>query len=202
MKSLAIIPAHKTTPYLSTTDTVRKMDQLASGPRGELSSKVRLTVENVIREVEPKDRLSQMAALYDWLTAHWSYVNDPIEVELVKDPERILEEVERHGRALGDCDDASTFLVAACRTIGIPATFTRVGFDARQLGDSYSHVYAVATDQYGRQVVLDPVAGPRTSEMLGRTKKSIEGLGDFRETVAPMLPLLLVGGVLVLFAAR
>ena len=200
MKSLAIIPAHTTVPYTSTTDTVRRMDQLASGSRGELSPKVRLTVENVIREVEAKDRLSQMAALYDWLKAHWSYVNDPIEVELVKDPERILEEIEKHGRALGDCDDASTFLVAACRTIGIPATFTRVGFDG-SLGDSYSHVYAVATDQHGRQVVLDPVAGPRTREMLGKAKKSISGLGGW-EQAAPMIPWLLIGGVLVLFASR
>jgi len=201
VKALSIVPAHQTTPYVSTTDTVRRMDQLASGPRGEMSQKVRMTVENVIREVQAKDKLSQMAAIYAWFLKNWSYVNDPIEVELVKDPERLLEEIEKHGKALGDCDDASTFLVAACRTIGIPATFSRVGFDKNQLGDNYSHVYAVAKDQYGHHVVLDPVAGPKTREMLGRAKHSAMGLGGI-DDVTPVIPWLLIGGVLVLFAMR
>jgi transglutaminase-like putative cysteine protease len=137
-----------------------------------------MTIEDIVRDLPPKDRLSQMAAIYDWFNRHWTYLNDPVEVELVKDPERLLEEIAQKGRALGDCDDASTFLYAACRTIGIPARFARAGFTRGPLADGskFSHVFVVCPDQHGRKVVLDPVAGRRTTEMLGRvTRMALNG---------------------------
>lgn len=185
--ALAVVPHYSQRPYIDTYDTVRRMEELASGPRGELSMRLRMTIEDVVRYVEARDRLSQMAAIYDWFMRHWTYLNDPNEVELVKDPERLLEEIARKGRALGDCDDASVFLAASVRTIGAPArfaraTFTRSGAAAVRQGlrgdsDPHSHVFVVARDQHGRDVVLDPVAAGHTREMLGRVTEATVGLG-------------------------
>jgi transglutaminase-like putative cysteine protease len=151
------------------------MTKLASGPRGAQSLKLRLTVEGIIRRVRPRDALSQIAAVYNWFLRRYQFVRDPIPVELVKDPVRILEEIQTHGHAMGDCDDASTFLVAALLTIGIPGQFVRVGFKPKTrenvlsgASKALSHVYAIAQDQYGRGIVLDPVAGERTTTMLGQ----------------------------------
>jgi transglutaminase-like putative cysteine protease len=154
------------------------MNRLARGPRGELSLKLRSTVEDIIRDVRQRDRLSQLAAIYDWFNRRFHYVNDPVQVELVKDPERLLEEIAKHGTAMGDCDDASTFLFAAPRTIGITTQFARVGFKDRPMGgkgSQYTHVFAVAWDQHKRPIVLDPVAGPRTPRMIQRVKQSVMG---------------------------
>jgi transglutaminase-like putative cysteine protease len=176
--TLAIVPRHATKPYVDTTDTVERMEELASGPRGEQSLRLRMTVEDIVRHVKPKDRLSQAAAIYDWFRRRWSYINDPDEVELVKDPERILEEIATKGRALGDCDDASTFLAAACRTIGVPAEFVRVGFRKPGLSGpgKLSHVFTVVRDQYNRPVVIDPVAASRTPRMLRQASQAVHGL--------------------------
>jgi len=176
VQALATVPSHLSEPYSDTTGTVARMMELARGPRGELSLRLRMTVEGIVRYVQPRDRLSQLAAIYDWFDKHFRYVNDPLGVELVKDPERLLEEIAEHGVAVGDCDDASTFLYAAPRTIGIPTEFTRANFKA---GQSYSHVFAMAQDQHGRWIVLDPVAGPKTGEMIGRIKSMALGLGAF-----------------------
>jgi transglutaminase-like putative cysteine protease len=174
--SLALVPQHTRVPYRGTTDTVANMQRLSASPRGECSLRLRMTVEEIVRDLPARDRLSQMAAIYDWLNRHWSYLNDPVEDELVKDPERFLEEIASKGRALGDCDDAATFLHAAFRTIGIPAEFARAGFGQhRGLGDKYTHVFVVAPDQYGRRIVVDPVAGARTGEMVARATRSVVG---------------------------
>ena len=138
--------------------------------------KLRMTVEDIVSGVEPRDRVSQLAAIYAWFNDHFHYINDPVEVELVKDPERLLEEIERRNVAMGDCDDAATFLFAAPRTIGIPTEFLRVGFKANApMGGRLTHVLVCATDQYGRRVLLDPVAGKRVPNMVERVKHAVRG---------------------------
>jgi len=186
-KALATVPDYRSEAYTNTTDTIRRMMQLASGTRGEMSLKLRMTVEGIIRHVKQRDKLSQMAAIYDWFNDRFRYVNDPVEVELVKDPERILEEIETHGVAVGDCDDASTFLYAAVRSVGIVSEFVRSRFSAN---GPLSHVYAAGKDQYGQWVVLDPVAGMRTTEMLGKTRGVAMGLGELG-----LEPLATLGGL-------
>ncbi len=155
-------------PYQGTGDTVQKMLELVSGPRGEQSLKLRQWTEDTVRYVTPRDKLSQLMAIYDAFNARFSYLNDPRQAEYVKDPERLLDELQQTGVALGDCDDAATFLAAAPRTIGISTGLIRVGF--QPLEGRYSHVLAIGHDQHGRRIALDPVAGKNTSEMLGRIK--------------------------------
>lgn len=163
-----------TEKYQGTDTTITRMWEVIKSPRGEMSLRLRLKVEDIIRGLKPRDRLSQISAIYNWFARHYTFVNDPIEVELVKDPERMLEEIEATGRTLGDCDDASTFLVSATRCIGIPATLVRVGFKKTPLGRTegpYTHVYAKAFDQFKRPIIIDPVAGNRTRVMLGKIRQ-------------------------------
>lgn len=168
------LPAHRTLPYKDTDDTIRRMYEVIKGPRGEKSLRVRLATENIVRRITPRDRLSQLAAIYNWFEPRYHFINDPIEVELVKDPERLLEEIASTGIAIGDCDDASTFLATLPRTLGIPTVLVRTGFrDAPpgRLEGPYTHVLVIARDQYRRPIVLDPVAGQRSREMLGRVRQ-------------------------------
>jgi hypothetical protein len=120
-----------------------------------------------------------MAAIYYWLTGRFHFTNDPEDAEQVKDPARLLEEIERTGVALGDCDDASTFLRGALGCIGIKSDFVRTGFqDAplRGMDPPLTHVLAIGVDQYGRKVVLDPVAGQRTVRMIAQSRAPRRGL--------------------------
>lgn len=168
------VPPHRNLQYTNTDATIQKMYELIQGPRGEQSLKVRLTVEEIIRGVRPRDRLSQLGAIYNWFNRRYHFVNDPIQVELVKDAERIIEEIESRGIAVGDCDDASIFLATTPRVLGIPTQLVRTGFKDTppgRLEGPYTHVLVVARDQWRRPIVLDPVAGTRSREMLGRVKQ-------------------------------
>lgn len=157
------------------------MERVIRGPRGELSLRLRYVVESIVRNTMPKDRLSQMAAIYNWFNERFRYLNDPVRVELVKDPERILEEMSAHGVALGDCDDASTFLAAALRTAGIQSELMRVGFrntPPGRLEGPFTHVLVRARDQYGRGIIVDPVAGQKTRRMISRVRQAKEGASE------------------------
>ena len=157
------------------------MLKMADGRRGAQSLLVRKTIERIVRDVEPRDYLSQLASIYNWIIARWQYLKDPVPAEMVTDPLAIVENIQNTGRFLGDCDDVATFLVGAARAIGIRAVPMRVGFQKgkvivlrgkrRRIPGPYTHVLAVARDQYGRTVALDPVAGERTWSMLRRTKR-------------------------------
>ncbi len=154
------------------------MEQLARGRRGALSLALRLAIEDVIRYVRPRDQLSMLAAIHNWFDRRYHFVRDPRDVEQVKDPLRLLYEIRKYNRAVGDCDDASTFIDGSARTVGIDSRIVRTGFrpltPAQEMGDErgrYSHVLAVGYDQFGRPIVVDPVAGKRTPKMLRRVKQ-------------------------------
>jgi len=171
---LPSMPPHVSTRYGGTGKTVESMRDLAEGERGAKSLELRLVLENLIRNLNPRDRLSQLAAIYNWFDRHYHFVTDPLKVEQVKDPVRILEEIREYNRALGDCDDATTFLSAAGQALGSKMKIVRSGFRPRQLGAEskrFTHVFVVGYDQYGRPIVLDPVAGRRTSRMLRRVRQ-------------------------------
>lgn len=167
------MPRHLTMPYKGTARTIKAMEELSSGPRGAQSLELRLALEDVIRYVYPKDRLSLLAAVYYWFLPRFHFVHDPDGSEQVKDPLRALREIQTTGVFVGDCDCATTFLVACLRALGIPCSPMKVGFKDRVAGRDgpYTHVFCVAQDQHKRSIVLDPVAEEETRNMLGRVKQ-------------------------------
>jgi len=155
------------------------MTELAVGDRGGRSLELRLALEDLVRHLNPRDQLSQMAAVYYWFDRHWHFLKDPVKVELVRDPVRFLEDIRTHGRVVGDCDDATTFITGSGQAIGIKTVIVRVGFETGSPQGRFTHVLPVGYDQFGRSVVLDPVAGPRTQKMLARiTQLAQRKVGD------------------------
>jgi transglutaminase-like putative cysteine protease len=171
------------------------MVRVASGDRGQKNFKLREKAESVVRQVRPKDYWSEVLALYYWLCGpEFRYTRDPERVELVKDPMRMLWELQTHGRALGDCDDLSTLLMALIGSLGGSTRIVTVGFrpvngklaDPRifdghdmnlitsphpRLPGPFTHVFIQAKKPKGGWVTLDPVAGPRTEDMHRKVKQ-------------------------------
>lgn len=169
------VPPTVVEPYAGTDRTVQMMKTLAAGSRGEQSLPLRFLVEDIIRFVDERDKLSQIGAIYCFFRRHYTFVPDPPKTELVKDPLRLTAEIVHTGKCLGDCDDASTWLLAAPRTIGIRTDLRRTSFHQRPLGGEkpLTHVLAGATDQHGRFIVMDPVADLNTKTMLGRVTRFV-----------------------------
>jgi transglutaminase-like putative cysteine protease len=127
---------------------------------------VRGAVEYCIRGLQPKDYLSEILAVRNFVGEKVKYANDPIALEMVKDPQRLIEEISKHGVAVGDCDDCALLSATMFRQLGREAEFVTVGFGAP---NNFSHVFTrVKEPKSGRWVAVDTVAGTREASMLAR----------------------------------
>jgi hypothetical protein len=142
------------------------MVRAVQGARGERSLLVRSTTEQVIGRLWPKDYLGEILAINNWVSEKIFYVNDPTHVELLKDPQRLVEEVKSRGHARGDCDDIASLISTMGLQVGRVSQFVVAGF-----GDpgEYSHVFSrIMEPKSGTWIVCDPVAGSGVASMLKR----------------------------------
>jgi hypothetical protein len=181
--------------YQGTPQTVVEMIKAANGDRGQKSFKLRERVEDVIRGIRPRSYWSEALAIYYWCCGpQFRYTHDPLRVEQVKDPLRILWEIDNKGSTLVDCDDLATFILACLGTVGVSGRIVTVGFDSARLHKinpkafddpefklmtsprtklpgPFTHVFCQGRKAPDVWVTLDPVAGPRTARMHNRVKQ-------------------------------
>jgi hypothetical protein len=152
--------------FTGAPDTLRAMVEAAQGPRGEKSLVVRSMVEQIVQGLQPKDYVGEILAIRNWVAEYVRYVNDPQHVELVKDPQALVEEYLRDGVAHGDCDCMACCIGSMHLCLGRDAQFLPVGFG--QPGH-YSHVFERCMEPRTKTwIICDPVAGTREREMASR----------------------------------
>jgi hypothetical protein len=159
-------------PYRGTPHTVATMAELARGPRGEKSIRVRRHVEQIVGGLRAKDYSSEIIGINYWWAQNGRYTRDPLHVEMLRDPERLVEDAQRGKLAL-DCDEYAIAIGCSCLCIGAEIEFVTVAFkpvvDGRP--PPHTHVFVRAKDpRTGIWWVLDPVAGRKTDDMLKRVK--------------------------------
>jgi hypothetical protein len=147
-------------------DTIAEMRRAALGPRGEQSAVVNSVKNSIVRDLEPKDYLSEILAVRFFVAERIRYSNDALHVEQVQDPERLCDQIIKYGKAVGDCDDSATLIATLCLQLGREAEFITAGFGKP---GHYTHVFArVKEPKSGRWIVCDPVAGPDEASMIRR----------------------------------
>jgi transglutaminase-like putative cysteine protease len=129
--------------------------------KGKEDLSIRRLVEQICAPLAQGDYAGECLALYYWVCQNIRYMRDPLEVEFVKEPERVLE------TRAGDCDDMATLLAAMVMACGNRCRFVLVGF---QKGKGPSHVYLEVISPRGEIVVLDPVANRNTANMLKKVQ--------------------------------
>jgi hypothetical protein len=153
-------------PYGGPADTVREMIRAITGPRGEQSTLVRSVKDHIIRNVQPKDYLSEILAVRNFVHEKCKYSNDALGVEQVQDPERQCDQIIKYGKVVDDCDDAATLMAALMRQLGRETEIVIVGFGAE---GHYTHVFIrVKEPKSGKWIVCDVVAGTDEESMLRR----------------------------------
>lgn len=161
-------PSYQLSGFSGARDTLRAMVEAAQGTYGERSPIVRQATEEAIGRLSAKAYGPEILAIGYWVTGHVSYVNDPLHVELLKTPERLVREVRERGHARGDCDDMACLSGTMALQLGRQAQFVVVGFGER---GGFSHVFCrVLVPKTNNWVVIDPVAGSNVRSMLGRVK--------------------------------
>ena len=161
-------PQYQLSGFNGSRDTLQAMVAAALGPRGEKSALVRSATEQAIGRLFPKAYLDEILAICYWVWQHVVYVNDPLHVELLKDPERLIREIQERGYARGDCDDIACLIGAMALQVGRQAQFVVVGFGGP---GEYSHVFTRVQEPRTKQwIVCDPVAGSDPRRMLDRVR--------------------------------
>jgi hypothetical protein len=168
-------PPAKVTAFQGPKHTLEVMASKALGPRGEQSVPVRQFTEWVVRHLEPKDYLGEIIAIRNVFLQRspfngaplFRYMNDPRHVELLKDPERMVTEINLYGSTIADCDELTLLAGTMGLQLGREVEWVALGF----FPDSLSHVgVRVREPKSGQWIWLDAVAGPREREAAQRAK--------------------------------
>jgi len=159
-----------TEPYRGTPHTVARMVELVKGSRGEKSIRVRRHAEQIVGGLRAKDYSSEVVGINYWWAQNGRYTRDPVHVEMLRDPERLVDDA-LSGKLSLDCDEYATAIGCSCLCIGAEIEFVTVAFKPPRGGRPapHSHVFVRSKDpRTGVWWVLDPVAGRKTTEMLSR----------------------------------
>lgn len=85
-------------------------------------------------------------SVFAYLTENVVYKLDDDGVQLIKSPARLLAD------GYGDCKSLTMFIACCLHCLGIPHIIRFVNYDG---GKQYTHVYPVAIDEYGNEIILD-----------------------------------------------
>ncbi len=119
--SVPDVPPYLLSRFDGSPDTLQKMREHIWGDRGERSEIVRQLTEEVVSDIWPKDYLSEILAIRYFCTGRLSfksrrmaglrYLNDPLHVERIRDPENIATELRKRGVVNVDCFPAGTLVL-------------------------------------------------------------------------------------------
>lgn len=108
------------------------------------------------------DHEESYSALDNFVRGHFRYRGENVEV--IRTPEFMLNDLMTTGKFEGDCDDAATFIAAIAKTLGMMCRFVAI----RYRGDSFEHVFVEIYDPVAAQWrVFDPTVkhGTRYDEI-------------------------------------
>lgn len=97
-------------------------------------------------DIKDLDIDTQCRSIFDYLVRHVSYKLDPPGVQYIKSPARLLYD------GCGDCKSLTIFIASCLHCLGIKHVIRFVNFDG---GLQYTHVYPVAIDESGKEIILD-----------------------------------------------
>lgn len=113
---------------------------------------LRGAVVEILHGLPARNARLELSTLLDFVRDRVRYQADPLDVEFVQSPARLLDAIRRSGTAAGDCDDMAVLLAALVETAGYPTRFRVQG----RPGQDFSHVVIEAQEPAGAWVTLDP----------------------------------------------
>lgn len=85
-------------------------------------------------------------AIFGYMVSNTYYLLDRDGEQLIKSPARLIAD------GCGDCKSYTMFIASCLHCLGIPCKVRFVNFDG---GSQYTHVYPVAIDEQGNEIIMD-----------------------------------------------
>ena len=102
--------------------------------------------QDIVKNLRGCDVDSTCQAIFGYMIDHTYYKLDKDGEQLIKSPARLIAD------GCGDCKSYTMFIACCLHCLGIPCKVRFVNFDG---GTQYTHVYPVAVDEYGNEIVMD-----------------------------------------------
>lgn len=131
--------------------TLQAMERMAAA--GTRDPVVVLFAQELVRNGPEYGKMAEVDSILAGVRRSMRYTPDPLNVETVKAPSFSVREIKAHGRAVMDCDDASTLAASLIRSVGIPTRFKVI----KDSPTEFTHVYLEALID-GRWTMVDPIA--------------------------------------------
>jgi transglutaminase-like putative cysteine protease len=153
-------------PFGSDAQTTQTLHAMRNVVRGSVVEQpiVIETATEIARHVNGRNPAALAAAIGDWCALRVEFLPDPaIDGDVLRTPEHTLREIERHGFARIDCDDAAMLVAALATALGLSCRFVVFAyFDPRA---PFSHVATEVDTQRGPVLlnVTEPLSGPAPS---------------------------------------
>lgn len=110
-------------------------------------------------------------AVFSYLVEHVEYKLDDPGCQYIKSPARLLKD------GYGDCKSLTMFINCCLHCMGIEHIFRFVNYDG---GRQYTHVYPVAIDERGNEIVLDACEKDTDGVILYNFARQSKKRKDFR----------------------
>jgi hypothetical protein len=117
---------------MGTAETIDAMQNMVDV--GKREQRVRELAGKLISQCPKKDYFCYAKAIFDFCQTKIQYAFDPVGVEWVENPTRVLD------AGMADCDSICVTFASLCETIGLPCRFVTVKADSER-PDEFSHVF-------------------------------------------------------------
>lgn len=121
--------------WAGTNQTVSKIMQLVDDSLTD--PLIVTTAQNVVRNVRERDRMAELRAISAFVRSRVRYTNESIET--LKTPRLMIQEIQKYGKAVGDCDDSVILWMALLKSVGHRVRATVV---SQRKDGLASHIYA------------------------------------------------------------
>lgn len=125
---------------------------------------------DIVNDLRGLDVDDQCRSIFAYLVENVHYQLDPTGVQYIKSPARLLKDGH------GDCKSMTLFIASCLHCLGIRHTIRFVNFDG---GLQYSHVYPLAYDEHGNEIILDACELDRTGAPIYNYARSYRRKKEF-----------------------
>ena len=103
--------------------------------------------EDIVQDIKYVGTINDRCeAVFGHLCKHVQYLLDKDGEQLIKSPARLIAD------GYGDCKSLTMFIACCLHCLGIKFIVRFVNFDG---GRQYTHVYPVAINEYGQEIIMD-----------------------------------------------
>ena len=102
--------------------------------------------QDIVRDLKYSSVDDACQAIFGYMVTNTYYKLDNDGEQLIKSPARLLSD------QCGDCKSYTMFIASCLHCLGIPCKVRFVNFDG---GSQYTHVYPVAVDENGNEIIMD-----------------------------------------------